>query len=135
MAASNEAVDTLGIDKDEIAVKGVEYKSWMKVLSFIYSGRVEVSESDNAQELLAQAERLQLDGLKYACETFLISTIDAQSVSSVFDLAIKSKTSHLHKAAVWYTISEYSRLVQVLGHDQVTAMLAKMRQTFVEVFN
>ncbi|QDZ25185.1 hypothetical protein A3770_16p77030 [Chloropicon primus] len=130
LAASKKAVEILEIDRDEIPVEGVECATWMKVLSFIYSGQVHVTEEDNAPELLEQAERLKLEGLKHACETFLISTIDAQSVGMIFDLAVKCNTCHLQKAAVWYTICEYSRLVQVLGLKTVTEMLSKMFPTF-----
>ena len=132
LAASQRAVEILGVERDEVKVEGVSHATWQEVLRFIYTGSCVVTEESDAQELLLQAERLQLEGLKHACETYLISTIDAQTVGSVYDLASRCNTTHLHKAAVWYTLSEHSRLVKVLGRKTVTEMLSKMFPTFVD---
>jgi HEAT repeat protein len=111
--------------------QGIGFSTLMKILSYVYSGHVHIKENDKAFDLLGQAEKLNLGGLKYACETFLMASIDAHSVSSIFDLAMRTNTTHLQKAAVWYSISEYSRLVLVHGAAQYTNMLSKMLDTFV----
>ena len=82
LAASQRAVEILGVERDEVKVEGVSHATWQEVLRFIYTGSCVVTEESDAQELLLQAERLQLEGLKHACETYLISTID-EGVSTI----------------------------------------------------
>ena len=118
--------DSSSTELEKVPIRDVDYDTFLTVLRFVYSGQITLTEGDNVRELLRQSEKLQLDGLKYACETFLMASIDAHSVSSIYDLAVETNTVYLQKAAVWYAISEYSRLVLVHGAVDYTKMLSKM---------
>ncbi|KAL7298793.1 hypothetical protein TKK_0008537 [Trichogramma kaykai] len=78
----------------------ISYDAAVEMLRYIYTGSVETQEYSLAAEVLAAAEKYQLEKLKNECEQILISQLSTENVIEALQIADTYNAKHLEKKAV-----------------------------------
>ena len=95
MFQSNMKENELGT----VEIEDIQQEAFSEFLSYIYTGSISLSFDKYGKELLAVADKYQVDKLKRACEKELISKLDAENCSEMIVMAECNKAEKLKKAA------------------------------------
>ncbi|XP_078451601.1 kelch-like protein 22 [Lampetra planeri] len=72
--------------QDEVEIHGVTYVALERLVAYIYTAELEVSQ-DNVQDILSAAVLLQMSAAIDCCCDFLVSRVEAESVPDLYMLA------------------------------------------------
>jgi len=95
MFQSNMKENELGT----VEIEDIQQEAFSEFLNYIYTGSISLSFDKYGKELLAVADKYQVDKLKRACEKELISKLDAENCSEMIVMAECNKAEKLKKAA------------------------------------
>jgi len=95
MFQSNMKENELGT----VEIEDIQQEAFSEFLQYIYTGSISLSFDKYGKELLAVADKYQVDKLKRACEKELISKLDAENCSEMIVIAECNKAKKLKKAA------------------------------------
>ena len=82
-----------------VEIEDIQQEAFSEFLNYIYTGSISLSFDKYGKELLAVADKYQVDKLKRACEKELISKLDAENCSEMIVMAECNKAEKLKKAA------------------------------------
>jgi len=102
-----------------------------KVLDFVYSGYVELSD-DCVCELLEVADYVHLDILKSRCEKYMLQTVNAESCLKYQDVAQRFNLAEVCETAKQFACDNFAEVVQLKGFreldkDALFALLSAVR--------
>jgi len=80
-----------------IPLPDMQYKPFMDVLNYIYSGNVNILNADHAAELLEVCNYLKMDRLRALCEVVLRDNIDIENAAYVLQVADQYTAKQLKK--------------------------------------
>ncbi|XP_014226111.1 speckle-type POZ protein A-like [Trichogramma pretiosum] len=92
--------DMLENKSQSVDMIDISYDAAVEMLRYIYTGSVETKEYSLAAEVLAAAEKYQLEKLKNECEQILISQLSTENVIEALQVADTYNAKHLEKKAV-----------------------------------
>jgi len=95
MFQSNMKENELGT----VEIEDIQQEVVSELLQYIYSGTMSLNFEKYGKELLAAAEKYQVDQLKRACENELISKLDAENCIEMLLLGDRYKAKNLKKSA------------------------------------
>jgi len=95
MFQSNMKENELGT----VEIEDIQQEAFSEFLNYIYTGSISLSFDKYGKELLAVADKYQVDKLKRACEKELISKLDDENCSEMIVMAESNKAMKLKKAA------------------------------------
>ena len=95
MFQSNMKENELGT----VEIEDIQQEAFSEFLQYIYTGSISLSFDKYGKELLAVADKYQVDKLKRACEKELISKLDDENCSEMIVMAECNKAEKLKKAA------------------------------------
>jgi len=95
MFQSNMKENELGT----VEIEDIQQEVVSELLQYIYSGTMSLNFEKYGKELLAAAEKYQVDQLKGACENELISKLDAENCIEMLLLGDRYKARNLKKSA------------------------------------
>jgi len=95
MFQSNMKENELGT----VEIEDIQQEAFSEFLQYIYTGSISLSFDKYGKELLAVADKYQVDKLKRACKKELISKLDAENCSEMIVMAECNKSMKLKKAA------------------------------------
>lgn len=87
------------------------HKLSIALLEYIYCGTVEVSE-DIAWEVLQEADKHSLPGLKTICEDYQASCIKVENVVQTINMAEKYGANSLRTAAMKFVVKNRDRVFE-----------------------
>ena len=87
-----------------VRLKGIEYTTFVDILDFVYSGKLNIC-TENAEELLRAATLYQIKLLHQKCEEFLIQHVAVENCIGAWRLAKSHECVELAKKS-WYCILE-----------------------------
>ena len=102
-------VDMIECRQDEITLQGVEYSALDDLISFCYTGRVEIS-VENVQNLLCASSLLQLASVKQACVEFLQQVLHPHNCLGIRSFADTFACSDLVDTADRYAMTNFSEV-------------------------
>ena len=70
-----------------------------EVLKFIYTGKVDNMDEENAEDLFRAADQFLLQGMKKICELFLISKVNLENAIEMMALGHMYEAGELKKIA------------------------------------
>merc|ERR1719391_683188 len=82
-----------------VEIEDIQQEAFSEFLNYIYTGSISLSFDKYGKELLAVADKYQVDKLKRACEKELISKLDDENCSEMIVMAESNKAEKLKKAA------------------------------------
>jgi len=89
--------------ENSIQVPQMSYRTFLAVIVYIYTGEIDMPISvEDAQLLLAAANKYILPRLKTLCEMILVKVLTVDNVFSIFRHADMHMSSFLHKACVQF---------------------------------
>jgi ankyrin repeat protein len=89
--------------ENSIQVPQMSYRTFLAVIVYIYTGEIDMPISvEDAQLLLAAANKYILPRLKILCEMILVKVLTVDNVFSIFRHADMHMSSFLHKACVQF---------------------------------
>lgn len=86
---------------DKVEIHGIEKEVFSLILDFIYTGAIDVNES-NVQQLLPAAKMLQLDDIERTCCDFLLHELDPSNCVGFFLFAESHSCIELETSALEY---------------------------------
>ena len=114
---------------DEIALHGIEFGALVDLVSFCYTGRIEIN-VNNVQSLLCAANLLQLGGVKQACVEFLHRVLHPDNCLGIRTFADTYSCSELVEAAEIYAMKNFSDVAKSeeflsLPPDEVVTLISR----------
>ena len=82
-----------------VEIEDIQQEVVSELLQYIYSGTISLNFEKYGKELLAAAEKYQVDQLKGGCENELISKLDAENCIEMLLLGDRYKAMNLKKSA------------------------------------
>jgi len=105
--------------ESKIDIKHVPYRTFLAVVTYIYTGDIDTPMSvDDALLLLSAANRYILPRLKTLCEKILVNELTVENVCNIFRLADLHMSGFLHKACVQF-IAEHTDQVPAEELDEI----------------
>ncbi|KAL7298421.1 hypothetical protein TKK_0008212 [Trichogramma kaykai] len=92
--------DMLEKKSQSVKMTDISYETAVEVLRYIYTGSVENQELFQAMNLLAAADKYQLETLKSMCEQIIGSNLSTENVVDILRVADKYNLKWLEKKAV-----------------------------------
>ena len=77
-----------------------------QVVKFIYSGRVDNIDENNAEDLLRAADQFLLSGMKEICEVFLMSKVNLDNAIDMLSLGHTYEAEGLKEKAMDMIVEE-----------------------------
>ncbi|XP_014207931.1 speckle-type POZ protein-like [Copidosoma floridanum] len=102
-----------------------------EILNYIYSGKVENLES-NTLELLAAANRFDLNGLKLMCENNFLHGLNISNASSLLLTADDHDASTLKIKVMEYIALNVAQVTETAGYKKLKATRPDL---IVEIFS
>ena len=103
-----------------------------KLVSYMYKGRVEVLK-DEAENLLAAAEKYNLDGLKAVCEDTLALSMSADNAVDLLLLADMYNASLLREKVLRYIFLSKTQISQQLENVEKLCRNPKVMSQFLSM--
>ncbi|XP_023246466.1 speckle-type POZ protein-like [Copidosoma floridanum] len=103
-----------------IEINGLTYEVMCEILNYIYSGKVENLES-NTLELLAAANRFDLNGLKLMCENNFLHGLNISNASSLLLTADDHDASTLKIKVMEYIALNVAQVTETAGYEKLKA--------------
>ncbi|XP_015905778.1 speckle-type POZ protein-like A isoform X2 [Parasteatoda tepidariorum] len=85
-----------------VDISDIDPETLKTFLAFIYTGAVDIEDSDSALKLMMVAEKYQMPSLKETCSVFLMSAISPRNLCEILDLAEMLNLKQLKKCALDY---------------------------------
>ncbi|XP_023313625.1 speckle-type POZ protein B-like [Trichogramma pretiosum] len=92
--------DMLENQSQSVDMIDISYEAAVEMLRYIYTGSVETEELSAIADLLAAADKYQLEGLKHKCEKILVSKLTAGNCVEILIIADKYSASSLKKKVI-----------------------------------
>ncbi|KAJ8675029.1 hypothetical protein QAD02_010815 [Eretmocerus hayati] len=106
-----------------------------KLLSYIYTDQVENIE-DSVEDLIAAAEKYQLEGLKCICSKVILKKLDEQNVIGYLILADRYNALYLKDQSLNFICHHIKNLQKMNGLDVLTSSHPKLlREILVKISN
>ncbi|XP_071033391.1 speckle-type POZ protein-like B isoform X1 [Parasteatoda tepidariorum] len=115
-----------------VDISDIDPETLKTFLTFIYTGAVDIEDSDNALKLMMVAEKYQMPSLKEACSFFLMSAISPRNLCDILDLAEMLNLKQLKKCALDY-FAKHTKKIMVL--PQWKAFSKKNPELSMETFS
>ena len=80
-------------------IKGYKAPIVKQVVKFIYTGKVDKIDENNAEDLLRAADQFLLSGMKKICEVFLMSKVSLDNAIEMLSLGNTYEAEGLKKKA------------------------------------
>jgi len=103
-----------------VPIKDLERDVFQEMLQFIYTGETEKL-SHMADDLLAAADKYQLDRLKVMCEEALASNLTVENVASILIIADMHNAAQLKKIALHFCSSNSNTVPTTEGWKQMVS--------------
>jgi len=100
------ATPTIEQQQMQIHIDGVDYRTFLAMIKFIYTNKVEVKSLDAAAYLLFAAEMFLLDNLREYCARVLAQRISESEVLPILALAERFKLSQLKQTCIRYALDQ-----------------------------
>ena len=84
------------------------------ILEFIYTGSVQISTEDNAQELIAMADYLLLPHLKTMAEDVLVQKLNASNAISTYYFAERYQCQELVCVSQNFILANFTNVAKIL---------------------
>ncbi|KAL7298422.1 hypothetical protein TKK_0008213 [Trichogramma kaykai] len=112
--------DTLENKCQSVDVVDVSHVAAVEMLRYIYRGSVETQEFSATAELLAAADKYQLEELRNKCENVLCANLTAENAIEALQIADAYNAKHLKKEAVDFIKRNVN---ESLDHDEISDMI------------
>ncbi|KAJ8675030.1 hypothetical protein QAD02_010816 [Eretmocerus hayati] len=106
----------------------------LKLLSYIYTDSVE-NIQDSVDDLIAAAEKYQLDGLKSMCSKVIIEKLDKENVIASLILANLYRIDDLKQEAMSFIIDNLKNLEEIDGFDAFMASHPSLMKELLKSFS
>lgn len=103
------------------------YHLYLALLEYIYCGSVEINE-DIAWDVLQEADKYSLPGLKVICEDFLASQITVENVVHTINMAEKFEANNLRNSALKYVVRNIDKVFKEADIHQIN------KETLLEIY-
>lgn len=103
-----------------VPIKDLERDVFQEMLQFIYTGETEKL-SHMADDLLAAADKYQLDRLKVMCEEALATNLTVENVASILIIADMHNAAQLKKIALHFCSSNSNTVPTTEGWKQMVS--------------
>ncbi|XP_014237864.2 BTB/POZ domain-containing protein At4g08455-like [Trichogramma pretiosum] len=121
--------DMMENQSQSVDMMDVKYEAAVEMLRYIYTGSVEAQEFSLTSELLAAAEKYQLEGLKNTCDLKLASNLSTENTVKALAFADTYNAKYLKKRA----ISLFNRsMCEPLDYNKISHMLLSKEQPALE---
>ncbi|KAJ8672882.1 hypothetical protein QAD02_004143 [Eretmocerus hayati] len=118
---------------NEVDIPDISFDVMQKLVTYIYTDKVENIE-DTAEDLLAAAEKYQVEGLKYFCSEFLISKIKLENVIATSILGDLYHANYLKEQSLNFIIQQIENLEKMEGfHDLAASHPLLLKEILVHI--
>lgn len=108
-----------------IPLPGMQYKPFMDVLNYIYSGNVNILNADHASEILEVCNYLKMDRLKAMCEVILRDNVEIENAAYVLQVADQHGAKQLKNYVMQFIIQKYAEVEKTKCFDDLPKHLMK----------
>merc|ERR1719234_2160952 len=111
-------VDMIENHSKKVHIRDVNKEVFSELLKFIYTGSVSSEDSlkEQARDILAAANKYQLDLLKKLCEAQLVSTLNASNCLDLLVLGALHEAAKLKMAALDFVSINSASLIETDGY-------------------
>lgn len=102
-----------------IVLEGSDYKAFLGCLAYIYTGTCPIPDADTAIELIAEANKLQLERLKALCEEKIAQAIDIENAAYVYQVASRHAGTQLRKVVLDCIMSHYDEVCRTKSFGEL----------------
>ncbi|XP_014237777.1 speckle-type POZ protein-like [Trichogramma pretiosum] len=117
--------DMLEKKSKSVDMTDVSYETAVEMLRYIYTGSVEKQESSLAMDVLAAADKYQLEELKSECEQMIGSNLSTENAVDILRVADKHNAKYLRKKAADFIKFQ---IIRPLNSDDISSIILGMAQ-------
>uniref|UniRef100_A0A2N9HAM4 BTB domain-containing protein n=1 Tax=Fagus sylvatica TaxID=28930 RepID=A0A2N9HAM4_FAGSY len=119
-------------DARDIEIPNIRWEVFELMMSFIYTGSVDVT-LDIAQDLLRAADQYLLEGLKRLCEYTIAQDISLENVSSMYELSEAFHAMSLRHTCILFILEQFDKLSYRPGHSHlIQRIIPEIRNYFAK---
>ncbi|XP_065205252.1 speckle-type POZ protein-like [Planococcus citri] len=113
--------------ENRVEITDVDEAVMGEVLRFVYSGKCENTSTDNlAYDLIAAADKYDLDHLKKICEDSVCKSLSVDNALNILLLADRYNANKLKSKAIDFIIDKYPAIMNSTTWDEITLKHPKL---------